>query len=267
KETTEISELMHYLSFLGLMFNGIHLTHYERFKEADECFNLALKTMKKGAFHNRSISDIYLATRFFSAQNMHKWGNHVLEETHNDIEAMKLYDEAAKSFFLRAKEMQKLHDIDKDDQLEHSLLYGIYMLTKEGKYKQAERKLNSIRRKFNKENLYLFYLYKGYVQKDVKKAVPYFDKAKQHTKNEALVDEKIADYFFSRGKFKDSIKYFEERLKLTSKQIYSPELLEESAHQKLCVYYMKEANLAGSVRERIIARINESKNIDKEKEQ
>jgi len=260
KEQTEISDLMHYLSFLGLMFNGIHLTHKKNFKGAKECFTLALKTMKKETFHNRSLSDIYLATRFFSAQNLHKWGNYLLNEKHNDLEAFKLYDKAAKAFFLRAEEMEELKDVDKGGELEHSLLYGIYLLTKEGKLKAAEKKLDSIKKKFDKKKIYLYYLYKGFVQKTIKNATYWFDQAIKHSKNDALVEEKVADYFFSKGKFKESIKYFEARLKITPKQVYSPELLEETVHSKLSSAYIKESHLIKGLMEKLEASRNEAKN-------
>ena len=264
KEQSELSELMHYLSFLGLMFNGIHLTHQEKFQEAKECFELALRRMKKEAFSNESISHIYLATRFFSAHNLHKWGNYVLIEKHDDTKALELYEKGAKSFFVRAKEMEKLKNIDKEGKLEHSLLYGIYLLTKEGKYKEAEKKLDSIKRQFDKKTIHLYYLYKGLIQKNISKAEPFFDKALKGSRDDILLYEKIADYFYSKGKFKGSIKYFEKRLKLSPTQIYSPRLLEEDVHRKLSKAYLMESNLVAGLREKIIASINEKKNLEKE---
>jgi tetratricopeptide (TPR) repeat protein len=267
KGRSDLAELLHYLSFLGLMFNGIHLAHYKRFKEAQDCFELAIKTMKKSAFHNRSLSDIYLATRFFYAQNMHKWGNYLLKEQHKKPEAMTLYDKAAKSFFLRAEEMDELKDTDKEGKLENSLLYGIYLLTKEGKFKEAEDKLEEIKKEFDKKTIYLYYLYKGLLQKNPKNAVKFFTLAVRNSKNTALVDEKIADYFFSRGWFKESIDYFNKRLKITEKQIYSPELLEEDSHRKLSFAYLKEYSLLRCVWEEVLAESHKSKNVKIEQEE
>lgn len=263
---SDLSELLHYLSFLGLMFNGVHLTHLKKFQEAQDCFELALKTMKKDAFHNRSLSDIYLATRFFYAQNMHRWGNQLLIEKHDD-EAMQLFDRAAKSFFVRAEEIDHLHDLDKQSKLESSIIYGIHLLMKEGKFREAEEKLDKMKKQFDKETLYLYYLYKGILQGNYETAIKYFNMAAKTSNNMALVDEKIADYFFSRGLFKQSIAYFRERLKITKRQVYSPELLEEEVHKKLSQAYFEEADLVHSILERLAAVSNHLKNTKTQKEE
>jgi tetratricopeptide (TPR) repeat protein len=267
KEKSDLSELLHYLSFLSLMFNGVHFTHIKKFDEAQDCFELALRGMSKSVFHNRSLSDIYLATRFFYAQNLHKWGNFLFKEQHKDQEAMLLYDAAAKNFFRRAEEMEELNDVDKEGRVENSLIYGIYLLMKEGKFKEAEEKLEKIKKEFDKQMVYLYYLYKGLLQSNPDNAIKYFDLAFKNSKNHALVNEKIADYFFSKGLFKESISYFRERFKITEKQVYSPELLEEEAHRKLSSAYMQESDFIRGFLEKMAANSIHSKNVKIEQEE
>lgn len=254
---SELSQLLNYLSFIAVMFNGVHLTNTKNFKEAQDCYELLLAQMKDAAFHNRSLTDIYLATKFFSAQNMHKWGNSLL--TKKNDEAMRLFDQAAKSFFLQAEEMDRLHYPGKE-KIENSLLYAIHLLMKEGKFKEASEKLESMKKDFDKNNIYLYFLYKGLMQNNHETAIKYFNTAIKNPHNAALVNEKIAGYFFARGLFQQSITYFKERFKVTQRQVYSPELLEEDSHKKLSQAYLEESNLLYGLKEKIVANLSHTKN-------
>lgn len=261
---TNLSQLMHYISYLGLMFHSIELSSENKFEEAKKVFEFALKSMGKKAFTNKSLSDIYLATRFFYAQNFHHWGNYVL--TLNKEEALKKYELGSNAFFKRATEMQKLKIKNEEAKLEHTMIYGIYLLMKKADYKQAEKKLDSIKKEFDKSNIYLYYLYKGLVQQG-KRSELYFDKAIRSAKNQGdkeLCYEKIADYFFSKGKFNQSTKYFEKRLKLGGKQIYNPSLLEEDVHRDLSYAYAKELKFIDSLREKVAQLRNEARNKKRE---
>tara|TARA_Y100000310_G_C20656864_1_gene802427 strand:+ start:888 stop:2318 length:1431 start_codon:yes stop_codon:yes gene_type:complete len=260
---TDLNQLMHYISYLGLMFHGIELSNKRKYEEANELFEYALKMMKKNAFTNKSLSDIYLATRFFYAQNFHSWGNAVV--TQNKAEGLRLYQNGADSFFKRVADMDKLKIKDNEARLENTFIYGIYLLIKQGKLAEAGKKLDNARGDFDKNTRFLFYLYKGLVQKDAKKAEGFFDKALLYSKDDSLCFEKIADYYFSRGMTKKSIAFFNKRLKVSGKQVYNPSLLEESVHGKLSDAYAKELNLIASVREKAIALFNEQKNVDREK--
>jgi hypothetical protein len=259
-QNTELSKLMHYLAYLGVTFQGSNLTSEKKFKKAQDCLEFSLKSLHKKAFHSRSLSDIYLITRFLHAQNFHKWGSYLLEEENNKEEALTLYTKATNSLFKEATEMTSLKDPDQKSKLESTLLYGIYLLIKSGSLKQADKKLEEIKPEFNKNNIYLYHLYKGLVQKSPNKAEPHFNKALKICKNHLICNEKIADYFFSKGKFKKSIKFFEARLSKTEKQIYNPELLEEDIHEKLSKAYTKELQGISATKEKILALINEQKN-------
>jgi len=261
-QKTELSQLMHYISFLGMMFQGIFLSHSKKFEEAKEAFDHSLHEMHDKAFQNKTLSDIYLATRFFAAQNYHKWGEYLLEKNKNDPKALDLYTQGAEAFFARAKEMEKLKDSDSAEKIEHSLLYGIFLLMKKGDTKKADEKLESIKKQFDKKTIYLYHLYKGLMQRTTAKAKPFFDKAIKTSKNNALVYEKIADFFFSKGKTKESIKYFKERLNITEQKIYAPTLLEEDIHEKLSIAYAKEAKFISAIREKALAESNKQKNIE-----
>ena len=262
---TNLIQLMHYISYLGVMFHGIELSYKNEFEEARKAFEFSMKSMGDKAFSNKSLSDIYLATRFFYAKNFHEWGNYVLKE--NKQQALKQYERGAKAFFKRATEMGKLKE-NKETKLENTLLYGIYLLMKKADYKGAEKKLDSIKKQFDKTNIYLYYLYKGLVQLQTKKAEPFFDKAIKSAKKvdeKELSYEKIADYFFSKGKFSQSTKYFEKRLKLSEKQIYHPSLLEEDVHRDLSYSYAKQLKLISAVKEKTTQILNQMKNDELEK--
>jgi tetratricopeptide (TPR) repeat protein len=138
---------------------------------------------------------------------------------------------------------------------------------KEGKFKEAEEKLEKIKKEFDKQMVYLYYLYKGLLQSNPDNAIKYFDLAFKNSKNHALVNEKIADYFFSKGLFKESISYFRERFKITEKQVYSPELLEEEAHRKLSSAYMQESDFIRGFLEKMAANSIHSKNVKIEQEE
>jgi len=167
---TELAHLMNYISFLGSMFHGIELSNKKRFEDAQKLFEFVLKSIGTKSFNNKSLTDIYLSTRFFYAQNFHYWGNHILSKDRNKEEALQKYERGAKMFFKRATEIDKFKKNSQDAKLEHTLLYGIYLLLKKGDFKAAEKKLNSIKKEFGKEKLYLYYLYKGLSQTSVKKA-------------------------------------------------------------------------------------------------
>ena len=259
---SELADLLHYITYLGLMFQGIELTNSKKFEDAQECFSFLFRSMKKGMFGNRTLVDIYLASKFFHAQSFHKWGNYLLE---NDSEekAKKFYQKSADSFFEEYKGI-KLEEDDKDTILEDYFLYGVYLLVKKGDRKLAEKKLDSMKKRFKDHERYLYFLYKGIIQKDIKKAERFFDSAlKIAGKNNIICYEKIADYFYSNGKFNQASKYFEKKLKLSKTQIYNPELLEEEDHRTLSDAYLKELHLVKAVRERIIAYINKQKNESK----
>jgi hypothetical protein len=245
------------------MFHGIELSNKRKYEEANKLFEYALKMMKKNAFTNKSLSDIYLAMRFFYAQNFHSWGNAVV--TQNKAEGLRLYQNGADSFFKRVADMDKLKIKDNEARLENTFIYGIYLLIKQGKLAEAGKKLDNARGDFDKNTRFLFYLYKGLVQKDAKKAEGFFDKALLYSKDDSLCFKKIADYYFSRGMTKKSIAFFNKRLGVSKGQVYNPSLLEEEVHGKLSDAYAKELNLIASVREKAIALFNEQKNADREK--
>lgn len=260
KQDTEIARLMHYLSFLGLTFHGIGLTHDGKYEQAQEVYSHVLHQIHKKAFHNKTLADIYLATRFFAAQNYHKWGNHLIKTGLDDEKAMKLYEKGARAFFKRAQEMEELHDFNEQEKIEHTMLYGIHLLVKEGAFRQANLKLESMKSTFTKENMYLYYLYKGLLQKTPKKAKPFFDKALKLSKNDLLCYEKIADYFFAKGKSDESIAYFEKRFKISNTKVYEPSLLEDESHKKLSVAYLKHSQYILGIKERIQAQLSEREN-------
>jgi len=260
---TELAQLMHYISFLGSMFHGIEFSNNNRFEEAQKVFEFVLKSIGTKSFNNKSLSDIYLSTRFFYAQNFHHWGNYVLSKEGNKEEALKNYERGAKAFFKRAIEIDKSKNDEEGAKLEHTLLYGIYLLIKKEDYKAAEKKLDSIKKEFGKDKLFLYYLYKGLSQTSVRKAKKYFDaclKRVKAPKDKELCFEKIAEYFLSNGKINESVVYFEKRLRIGKRQIYNPSLLEEKMHHKLAIAYAKQLKFGHVISEEIKAMINKQKN-------
>lgn len=262
----EVSILMHYISYIALLFRGIHFTYEKDFTEADKIFTSALGFIESEP-PSRTLEDIKLAIVFAKGKNFHLWGNHLLHKGKQE-QALTQYEAAEKIFFGRAKEilkqMKKRKDFDTVDVLDCSYLYGVHMLVKEGKLTQARMKLLEIETKYKeKEAKQKVELADAEIvaMEDIDAAKKVFAKlAKENEYCAVEGSRKLGHIAYEQDEWELAVQKLRDKLSKNPFRMYEPEMYDVRSRTELAHSLMHRGRIISGEIEALRAMIENKKN-------
>lgn len=261
--------LLSYLIFVAMLFAGIGKAHEGKYERAEEIFEKTMgelgKTRNK---KNQTLHDVLVTLEFFRARNLHVWGNEMLEDG-DKKGAIEKWKQAEKLLFVRADEMKKELFGKKDWVLwEKSWLYGVYLLAKEGKVKEAEKKLAKVKKQMGGSGEYFLTLAKVKKLVDPEKAEEYFKKAMGVAKDKHLLseaEEELGEFLLKEKKWKQAAKVLEMKFGQDEKRIYEPELWDDAGRRELAQAYLQQHRWIRAQKELVMGTWDFVRNEKKEK--
>ena len=257
-ERSSLSSLFHYLIYVALLFEGIHFKNVNKFEKADHIFKVAIENISNIRNPNETLHDLYLVLRFYQGKNLHKWGN-FLEKSRAKPQSYLKYDEASRILFERQKDARQN---DEEGFLEHSYLYGVHLLLKQGRIEEAKRKLETIEKRFKdnpeviKEKIELL------SKRNKDKAKDFISRLskKKIAPNERIYQQ-IGDFFYKTRDFRKAEEFYNKKLDMTEHQIYAPKLFDIEDHLALMKIHIQNRELIKAQRDLLSVTINKVKNM------
>lgn len=235
-DNAKLLDLIHYLIYTALLFDGVRYLNHGLFEQANKIFLKGLEKISLIENPNSNLYNLYLSFKFYEGKNLYLWGNSLFDVS--EERAFEKYEGARKYFFDAERKLKGEEEILF---LKNFAMFGIHMLIKENKFKEARRRLSVLKKKLKdapellKEEIYLAAKVKA---KDVGEVV---EKAKYV--RDAKLYEQIGNFYYFSGDYENAEHFFKERVKLSEKQIYKPTLDEVKDYVKLLEIHLHNKEL------------------------
>lgn len=245
--------MVHYLVYVALLFEGIRNSNKHFFEDAHKIFTKATINIQRVHNPTRTLLDLHLALQFYTGKNLHQWGKWLAKHKDNE-QALKKYSDAVTAFFEQHPHMptdeNKLF-------LEHSYLYAIHLLIKEGKLGEAKKRLENVKKKL-KDNPELLKEQIELLSQQNKRKTEQF--IKSITNEDPRVYEQIGEFYYNNKEYVQAQEYLEKKLAVQSHQIYEPALFDIEDHMKLMDIHLHNLSLIQAQKEGLIIAFNKLKN-------
>lgn len=260
---SKLAAFIHYLTYLGLLFEGISANNHREFEKAQEVFSQSLAQITKVQNPSQEMLDLYVVFSFYQAKNLHLWGNELIRKGERG-EAFARFDAASKELFMVSRRAKK-GDYSAKDFLEHSYLYGVHLLIKEGKLSEAQKRIDAVEKKWatNPE------LVKGELdvlsKKSAGKMKAKVTSIEKKMGKNPIIAKRLGDYYYGEKQFDKASKLYEKKLQLEPRDVYNPGFFDIQELLHLLNSHVHTLRLLKAQRDVLRVAVDEAKNLVKKK--